>query len=540
MIPEQGNKEILAFEKGGKMSKQNKALTRRTFLAGPGATAGMAALASITGCAPASPAEKKDKSEKAGGAYEFTKKQSEVSDREQLSADVLVIGGGGAGICAALSAAENGANVILAEKVSKLGGATALSGGAIPAVGTKQQTEAGVEDSVTAMSTDILRPTNYTVRPDLVYTVAENAKSLVEWTEKMGVVWKLDERGRFGQIARRMHIAEGTGAGLVDKLVAFMSTQKNITQMLSLEIEGLVVDDSGAVAGAYGKYDGKKCAIAAKNTILATSGFANNPEMIEQYCPETKDAVKVVAMGATGEGIKWAEELGASLQCMGAYQGHAFHGVDSKTTAGHQALATNGAIIVNTKGNRFMNEYGGYSDLSPHVLAQPDHIGYLCFTDIQASKSKEFPERLSAGCVKTGATATELANALGIDAGALEKTFKAYKEGIEKGEDSFNRSKLPDNFEGPYYAMKLTGEIRHTQGGMSTDVAGHVLRADKTLIPGLYAAGGCTEGYSCRAGSVYSSGNGLIQALLYGMIAGKYAATEDKDTAQLATWDQSE
>lgn len=509
-----------------KKDLHEKTLSRRMFLAGAGATAGIAALAGITGCAPSSTAGTKENAETSSDTYAFAKRQSEVADREQLTTDVIVVGGGGAGICAALSAAENGAQVILAEKLSQLGGATALSGGAIPVVGTKQQVEAGVDDSVFAMATDILRPTNYTVRPDLVYAVAENAKSLIEWTEKKGVVWKLDERGRYGQTARRMHIAEGTGEGLIATLVDYMGTQDAITQMLSFEAEGLVLDDADAVVGVYGTNNGKKCAVTAKSTILATSGFANNPEMIEKYCPETKDAVKVVAMGATGESIQWAEELGVELQCMGAYQGHAFRGVDSNTTAGHQALATNGAIIVNANGDRFMNEYGGYSDLSPHVLAQPDHISYICFTDIQAAKSKEFTERQSAGHVIAGATAAELATALGIDTAALEKTFEAYKEGIEKGEDGFNRSKLPANFDGPYYAMKITGELRHTQGGMPTDIEGHVVRPDETPIPGLYAAGGCTEGFSCRAGSVYSSGNGLIQALLFGMIAGKNAATE--------------
>ena len=227
-------------------------------------------------------------------------------------------------------------------------------------------------------------------------------------------------------------------------------------------------------------------------------------------------------------------------QCMGAYQGHAFHGVDSDTTAGHQALATNGAIMVNANGERFVNEYGGYSDLSPHVLAQPDHIAYLCFNDIQAEKSKEFADRQANGCVATGATAAELANAIGIDPAKLERTIESYKAGIEKGEDLFNRSKLPANFDGPYYAMKITGEIRHTQGGMPTDIAGHVVRPDNVIIPGLYAAGGCTEGFSCRAGSVYSSGNGLLQALLFGMISGKNAATEERQTASFTEWEGSE
>ena len=92
-----------------------------------------------------------------------------------------------------------------------------------------------------------------------------------------------------------------------------------------------------------------------------------------------------------------------------------------------------------------------------------------------------------------GASSAELAAAIGTDAATLEKTIAEYQAAIEKGEDKFNRSHLPESFDGPYYAVRVTGEIRHTQGGMATDLAGHVLRADKSLIKGLYAAGGCTE-----------------------------------------------
>lgn len=220
---------------------------------------------------------------------------------------------------------------------------------------------------------------------------------------------------------------------------------------------------------------------------------------------------------------------------MGAYQGHAFHGVDNDETL-EQALANNGGVIVNQEGNRFMSEYGGYSELSPHILAQTDHIAYLCFTDDQVAKSKKFPEWDKAGIVKHGATTAELAAAIGADTAILEKTFSEYQAAIEKGEDKFNRSHLPGAFNGPFYALKITGEIRHTQGGMPTDVAGHVLRADKSLVKGLYAAGGCTEGFSCRGGAAYMSGNGLIQALVFGKIAGEAAATEDRESAQLTEW----
>ncbi len=517
-------------------------VTRRDVLKGFAfGSLAMAAGGLATGCAPTSPATDEVLAASGeGGAYRYAKRAAEVAGRTALETDVLVIGGGGAGLCAALAAAEQGAGVILCEKTSALGGATTLSSGKIPAVGTAQQLAKEDGDSIGACVMDIMRPSNYSVRPDLVYTVVEQSRDIVEWTEGHGAVWSVDDALYFGQTAYRMHTTEGAGAGLTDALIASMEADSAIEALLSCEMQGLVLDDeSDAVVGAWGKRGSEAVAIFAGNTVLATSGFANNPDMLEQYCPEAVPAVKVVAPGATGEGILWAEELGADLQNMGAYQGHAFHGVDNDKTL-EQGVANNGGIIVNRDGNRFMNEYGGYSELSPHVLAQPDGIGYLVFTDIQREKSAKFAEWEEEGIVATAASAVELAAAIGADPAKLERTIAAYQEAIPAGMDKFNRSHLPAAFEPPFYAVKLTGEIRHTQGGMATDVAGHVLRADKSLIEGLYAAGGCTEGFSSRGGAAYMSGNGLIQALVFGKIAGTAAATETRGEATLATWEKTD
>ncbi len=519
-----------------------KNLSRRDLL--KGLAIGSVTVASAGALASCAPQEKADAGKpgaaQGSGELVYAKRKSDVAGFSQTETDVLVIGGGGAGLCAALSASEQGAQVVLCEKTSVLGGATMLSSGKIPAVGTKQQEELGEADSIGACVMDIMRPSNYSVRPDLVYTVTEKSKDIVEWTEAHGAVWTIDAALYYGQTAHRMHTTDNAGKGLTDALIASMDADPNITQMLECEMMGLVLDDDGeTVVGAYGKSGGDELAIMAKNTVLASSGFANNPDMLAQYCPEAVDAFKMVAPGATGEGILWAQELGAELQNMGAYQGHAFHGVDNGQTL-EQGVANNGGIIVNQEGNRFMSEYGGYSELLPHVLAQTDHIAYLCFTDAQKEKSVKYPDWEEAGIVLTGATPAELAAAIGADAATLEKTIAEYQAAIEKGEDKFNRAHLPAGFDGPYYAVKITGEIRHTQGGMATDVAGHVLRADKSLIKGLYAAGGCTEGFSSRGGAAYMSGNGLIQALVFGKIAGAAAATEDKESASLVEWTKSD
>ena len=321
-------------------------MTRRQMLKGFALGSIVAASSGLaTGCAPSSPLSDVGNANGTEKVYQFAKRTSEVSDRIPVETDVLVIGGGGAGVCAALAAAEEGARVAICEKTSMFGGTTALSSGKIPAVGTAQQKEKEDSDSIGACAMDIMRPSNYSVRPDLVYTAVEHSRDIVEWTEGFGAVWTVDDALYFGQTAYRMHTTDGEGEGLMDALIASLEAEAAIEPMLSCEIMGLILEDEAdVVVGAWGKKGSEDIAIFAGNTVLATSGFANNPDMLERYCPEATGAVKVVAPGATGEGILWGEELGASLQNMGAYQGHAFHGVDNDKTL-EQGVANNGVRL---------------------------------------------------------------------------------------------------------------------------------------------------------------------------------------------------
>lgn len=458
-----------------------------------------------------------------------------MAQEQALETDVVVVGGGGAGISAAIAAAEQGAQVTLIEKQGYLGGATILSGGKIPAVGTKQQLEAGVEDSVAALARDILRPSNYSARLELVYTVAENAKPVAEWMEDMGVKWSLMESLYYGQTVRRMLTADGTGVGMTQAMIDRLNAFDNITVMLETEGTGLITDETGAVAGvtAQNKQDGA-FTIAAKNTVLATSGFAANKEMLKKYMPEIADAYPMVAPGATGEGILWGMELGAAVANMNAYQGYGFYkegvgGLD-------QGIANRGGILVNLNTERFCNEYDGYSQLAPHVIAQPEHHVYLIFDEANAQATGMFETYKEKGAVISADTVEALAEQTGLDAAKLARVFDDYRAGIERGEDMFNRTKLPASFEGPFHAIYMTADLRHTQGGLVTDVKTHVLREDGTVIQGLYAAGGVMEGFSSRGGAAYMSGNGLLQALVFGKIAGECAATETRGQIEPAAY----
>ena len=454
-----------------------------------------------------------------------------LASAETIETDVVVVGGGGAGISAAIAAAQNGAKVVLLEKVGYLGGATLMSGGLIPAVGTKQQIEAGINDNNEWFVRDIMRPSNYSVREDLVYTVAEQAKPTIEWLEGLGVKFSVVTSSLYyGQSNYRMHLAEGSGKGLTTTMVAALEAMPEITVMLNTAGTGLITNEAGEVIGV--KAGDQE--ILAKNTVLATSGFAANKEMVAKYIPEMKNAYPLYAPGATGEGILWGAEIGAAIAKMGAYQGHAFYS-EAFGASVDQGIANRGGIFVNQEGVRFCNEYGGYSELSPHVLHQPGNYAYMIFDQTNADATAKFAQFNEAGIVITADTPEALAEKLGIDPAKLAQTFAEYQASIERGEDEFNRTKLPKAFVAPFHAIKITGDLRHPQGGLVTDVATHVLKEDGSLIPGLYAAGGVTESFSSAGGAAYMSGNGLLQAIIYGKIAGERAATEVRGEAQVVT-----
>lgn len=453
-----------------------------------------------------------------------------------LTTDVVVVGGGGAGIASAISASQNGADVILIEKMGYLGGATMFSGGIIPAVGTTQQQEANIQDDNDWFARDVLRPSNYSVRKDLVYKVVEESKPLIEWIESMGVHFDLITNSLYyGQSNYRMHLAEGGGSQMTSIMIDYLEGIDNITILTSTAGTGLLTNDAGEVIGVSANDGEKDFNIYANNTVLATSGFAANKEMLEEYIPEMVDAYPLVAPGATGEGILWGMELGAAVANMKAYQGHAFYNEESNQTIA-QAIANNGGIFVNKNGVRFTNEYNGYSELSPHVLAQPGKYAYLVFDKNIADNTSQFAGYVEQGIVTSGNTAEELAANLGIDEAAMKDTFDRYVASIAKGEDEFNRTKLPASWEGPFYAIRITADLRHTQGGLVTDTDAHVLREDGSVIQGLYAAGGVTEGFASTGGAAYMSGDGLLQAFVFGRIAGKNAATEEKGNIQATVW----
>lgn len=447
----------------------------------------------------------------------------EVADSEYIS-DVIVVGGGGAGLVSALSAAEDGANVIVLEKQSVYGGATSMSSGKIPAVNTKEQKEEGIEDSVEAMMRDINRAGEYTQNQELLKVASENATPIKEWLEEQGVNWKLEtESIYYGQSTNRIHVAEGSGSGLVNTLVDKIENTDNIIALNNMNVAGLL-NENNKVTGVIVEKNGKKINFKGDKVILATSGFGANKEMIKKYTPSIANAVPNVASGATGDGILWGVDLGADTAAMNAYQGYAPISFKTHEPLG-SAFLDNGGFLVNKDGNRFIGEYIGYSPLATAIVNQPDSFAYMIWDkNIHDSNSPSL-EAIEEDELVEASTIEELASKLEVDANNLKNEYEKYLEGIKNGEDYLNRTKLPESFDGPFYAVKVTGDYRHTQGGLVINPeTSQVLNKEGKPIENLYAAGGVTEGFSSNGSNSYMSGNGLLQAFVYGRIAGKHTA----------------
>ncbi len=451
---------------------------------------------------------------------------TESTDATVIETDIVVVGGGGTGLVAALSAAEQGKKVVVLEKMGYLGGATGMSAGKVPAAGTKQQEALNIVDTPQALSTDILRPGNYSQRKDLVEMVANNSKSFIEWSETKGIAWDLETSILYyGQTVYRMHVAPEGGAGIIKALSAEIEKNNNITVMLDTAGTGLVTNDNGDVVGvtATNKAQGD-LVVKGRAVVLATSGFGANREMVEKYVPSIANAYPLVAPGATGEGILWAQAIGAEVRNMSAYQGYAPISFETKKSLG-QTMLDKGGILVNSDSRRFLDERTGYSNLAAAIVNQKDAYAWMIF-DAKIANAQETTINAwkEAGILIQGNTVEELASATGLNAATLQTELDRYQEGIANGEDYLNRTSLPQSFEAPYYAVKVTGDFRHTQGGLVIDLNNRVLKNDGSAIPGLYAGGGVTEGFSSTGGPGYMSGNGLLQALVLGKLAGEQAS----------------
>ena len=505
---------------------------------------------------------------------DYMAKADKTANGETVSydADVVVIGAGGAGMTAAMTAADAGQKVVILESQAMVGGNSARATGGMNAAKTVYQDEnefdqaAGVEktlataaekyadnETITALAKTVseqwaayqANPTGYfdSVElmeldtmvggkgindPELVKTLCEGTADAIDWLDENGIT--LHNVSSFGGASvKRIHRPVNE-EGKVVSVGAYMipllqenCEKRGIDIVLNTTVDTILTDANGAAVGVSGTdKDGNTVVVNAKSVILATGGFGANLDMVTQYKPELAGFMTTNAAGAQGQGIEMATAIGAGTVDMDQIQIHPT--VEANTAALiTEGLRGDGAILVNANGERFVDEVGTRDVVSAAEIAQPGSYSWLIVDQAMADASSVIQGYIKKGYTKTGATYEELAKELDIDPAAFANTMETWNSYVEaKNDPDFGRTSFANPLNnGPYYAIKVTAGVHHTMGGVTINSATEVLKEDGTVIPGLFAAGEVTGGVH---GANRLGGTAVADFVVFGRIAGESAA----------------
>jgi len=445
-----------------------------------------------------------------------------------ITVPVLIIGGGACGMIAALAAHDLGAEVLILERDATPRGSTALSSGMIPACGTKYQKDKKIDDSVAIMSTDIQKKADGQADQDIVQIVCETSGLVIDWlSETHNTKFKLVEGFLYpGHSVLRMHAPiAGTGQELMDNLSTAVGNA-GIDILENAHTTILYTDQNNSVKGVQiTRPDGSEELIGCDTLILACNGYGGNREMVAHYIPKMANAMYFGHPGNKGDAVIWGQKLGADTQHMSACQGHGSvaipHGILITW-----ALMMEGGLQVNASGERFSNEHAGYSEQAIEVLQQDGGVVWNIYDLTCHELGLTFDDYRNAECqgaIKTADTIADLALIVNLPIEALKHSITQMSgTGIDRyGRDLSKTGALKP----PYYAVKVTGALFHTQGGLKINTSARVLhKKNAEPLPNLFAGGGASCGISGAQIKGYLSGNGLLTAFTLGYIAGKSAA----------------
>lgn len=443
-------------------------------------------------------------------------------DGYDIGVETLIIGAGACGLVAGLAAREAGQEVLIVEADPSPSGSTALSAGLIPAAGTKLQRAAGVEDRPELFAQDIQRKAKGENDVALVQAMAEGAGPVIDWlSDQHGMAFSLvDDFDYPGHSRRRMHgLPSRAGSELI---VALLSAARGAGSDVVTHRRATVLHnrDRMITGVTVETPDGHIERIACRKLILACNGFGGNRQMVAGHMPEIADALWFGHDGNRGEAVNWGAALGARTRHLGAYQGHGNvahpHGVLITW-----AVITEGGVQVNVHGQRFWDESQGYSEAARAVLAQPGGIAFTIFDERIAGIARQFEDFKTAetqGAILQANSHQALADAIDVPAEALVATLSDVPADKR---DAFGRRFSTPPLRPPFYGVRVTGALFHTQGGLVTTPEGQVLHKNGRVFDNLYAGGGAACGVSGSGDSGYLSGNGLLSAVVLGRAAGR-------------------
>lgn len=444
---------------------------------------------------------------------------------------LLIVGAGASGLVAALAAKDAGVDCVVLERDHTPSGSTALSSGMVPACGTQIQQAMGVDDSVQIMAADITNKARGLADPSMVDVLCRVSAPAIDWlTEDHGVELTLVEGFLYpGHSRLRMHAPPSrSGANLMAGLVR-AAERAGIDIVCEAHVTQIYAGQNNQIEGVQiERPDGSTELVGCSALILACNGFGGNPEMVRDLIPDMKDALYFGHTGNQGDAIKWGQALGAATRHLGSYQGHGSvahpHGILVSW-----ALMMEGGIQINCDGRRFSNELDGYSEQARRVLRQPEGLAWNIFDDRLRNLVADFEDFKQAdahGAVLKAHTVDELGVKMNVPTAELRATLEKIDQlsAIHKSDEFGRDFSTSPTLKSPFYAVKVTGSLFHTQGGLKVDPSARVMDGKDQALPNLFASGGAACGVSGPEDWGYLSGNGLLSAVALGRVAGQSAA----------------
>ena len=504
--------------------------------------------------------------------YKTAVENDAAAEDSTVDADVVVVGAGGAGMTAAITAAAEGKSVVILESQSMVGGNSVRATGGMNAGKTVYQDEnefgesAGVEktlktaaekyadnETITALAKTVseqwaayqANPTGYfdSVElmeldtmiggkgindPELVETLCANSADAIDWLDEHGIT--LHNVSSFGGASvKRIHRpvnAEGKTVSVGSYMIPLLQEnceKAGVKMMLDTTATEILTDANGAAVGVKATgASGETVTVNAKAVVLATGGFGANLDMVVKYKPELKGFMTTNAPGIQGQGIEMAQAIGAATVDMDQIQIHPT--VEANTAALiTEGLRGDGAILINEEGQRFIDEVGTRDVVSAAEIAQTGSYSWLVVDQAMADASSVIQGYIKKGYTVTGATYEELGEAMGVDAAAFAETMEKWNGYVEaKNDPDFGRTSFANPLNtAPYYAVKVTAGVHHTMGGLKINANTEVLNENGEVIPGLFAAGEVTGGVH---GANRLGGNAVADFTVFGRIAGAAAS----------------
>ena len=451
-----------------------------------------------------------------------------TASNEVWKTDVVIVGGGAAGLSAAVEASSAGVEVMVFEKLPMLGGSTILSGGGMSGAGHRFQLAAGLTDDTPELHLqDMLREGTFNNDLQLAKRFTENAGAAIDWLADLGCQFEFQPNYQEHTIQRfvRSHPFPGTGIAIIQTLEAAAKEAGANIYTSSLVTE-LVTNTVGEVVGVQVlQKDGSTLTVFAERVILATGGFVGNEEMLFKFAPNIM-AMNPKVAGDTrlkGEGILLAQKVGASLQNMEYIKVYP----TGATTDSGQDVYTRfyvptllGGILVNREGERFVDENIAFARVYDALVQQTDGRMFVIFDSAIAKDVVKADTPFILGwsneqvekdlenntLIRRANTTAELAEIFNLDV------------------DNFVATCADSNINsGPFYSVEIGPNMMFTLGGVRISPEAEALDINGQVIPGLYAAG---EIAGAGHGSNYMSGNYVAYAVVFGRIAGQNAARD--------------